>query len=186
MFCRFPPDGVKPNNVVIYRAKVEWGKSVKVVTFLVFVLVLSVMIFSLYVCFIKGEIAGILMVTVICLGILTIPYLFAPKSFELTKSGVVVRRLLKSFEIPYSKIRKAYLTDIPILGVRLWASGGLYGYYGLYYLQKFGRTWIYATRRKNVLLLEVNGNRYVISPKNPEEFLKLLEKFIQPKVYEQL
>ncbi|RLI86194.1 MAG: hypothetical protein DRP01_04710 [Archaeoglobales archaeon] len=108
----------------------------------------------------------------ICLGILLIPYLFAPKSFELTQSGIVVRRLLRS----YSKVKGVSVIDLP-LGIRLWASGGLYGYYGLFYLDKLGKVWVYATRRKRVLLLKVN-NKYIISPENLEVFLKLLENFI--------
>ena len=182
MFCRIPPDGVKPNSAVIYRAKAKWGKSVKFSTFSVLSLVLSIVIYSSYLSFIKGEIIAGLVAISICLGILLVPYLFAPKSFELTQSGVVVRRLLRSFEIPYSKIKKVYITDLPILGIRLWASGGLYGYYGLFYLSKLGTVWVYATRRKRVLLLEVDNNRYVVSPENTDEFLKLLERLVQREV----
>lgn len=166
MLCRIPPDGVKPSDVVLYRDKAKWGKSVKLITFSVF-LVLLIVALSL----------SAVIVIFICLGILLIPYLFAPKSFELTQSGIVVRRLLRSFEIPYSKVKGVSVIDLP-LGIRLWASGGLYGYYGLFYLDKLGKVWVYATRRKRVLLLKVNNNKYIISPENLEVFLKLLENFI--------
>lgn len=76
----------------------------------------------------------------------------------------------------YSKVKGVSVIDLP-LGIRLWASGGLYGYYGLFYLDKLGKVWVYATRRKRVLLLKVN-NKYIISPENLEVFLKLLENFI--------
>ncbi|MHC1564126.1 MAG: PH domain-containing protein [Candidatus Hecatellaceae archaeon] len=106
-------------------------------------------------------------------GILGVAYLFAPKGFELSSDGVVVLRSVRSFLIPYSQIVEARLLEkLTWKGVRLFASGGLYGFFGLFYFAGIGKAWAYTGRRSQVILLKTRSRgQYVIGPGKPETFL---------------
>jgi len=177
-FCRIPPDGVKPTNPVIFVSKARYGRSVWIITLTVCALIIAIAVNTLYVSLTNNNVEVGVLTALLCLGLLVVPYLFSPRAFELTRNGIVVRRILRSFEIPYSKIRKAYLADLSWKRIRLWASGGLYGFYGLFYVARLGKVWVYATRRCNLVVIETEGNKYAISPEDPEEFLEMLKKFV--------
>ncbi len=70
------------------------------------------------------------LIDAILLAVLVIPFAFAPRAYEITQTGIVVRRMLRIFEIPFSSVRRVYETDLSWVGVRLWAVGGLFGFYG--------------------------------------------------------
>ena len=173
MFCRIPPDGRKPGSVVIYRSRARWGKSVKILTVFVFAL------FGFIDLLLVGRVG---MVYLIVLNIffsafLLGAYLFAPRAYEITQTGIVVRRILRSFEIPFSSMKRVYVRDLGLMSMRLFAMGGLFGFYGLYAVKGLGRIWVYVTRREKVVVIE-NRNKYAISPESNEEFLEILRKVV--------
>jgi hypothetical protein len=110
-------------------------------------------------------------------GILISLYLFSPRGFELTLSGVVVRRVLRSFEIPYKEIVEAGRVSWTWRGIRLFASGGLYGYFGLFQFSGLGRVWTYVTNRHKLVLIRTrDGTLYMLSPEDPDIFLEKLRR----------
>ena len=74
-------------------------------------------------------------------------------------------------------MKRVYVRDLDFLSMRLFAMGGLFGFYGLYAVKGLGRMWVYVTRRKKVVIIE-NRNKYVISPERNEEFLEILRKVV--------
>jgi hypothetical protein len=58
------------------------------------------------------------------------------------------------------------IDDNEITGtIRKFGVGGLFGYYGLYYIPKIGNVKYYTTRRNNrILIVLKNKNKIVISP----------------------
>jgi hypothetical protein len=45
----------------------------------------------------------------------------------------------------FSNVIKIYETDLTWLGIRLFAVGGLFGFYGLYAVKGLGKIWVYVT-----------------------------------------
>ena len=100
------------------------------------------------------------------------PAPFAPLGFELSNQSVVVKRVIKSIRIPISEVDNAKL--IPkVSGIRLFASGGLYGYFGLFSSRELGRYWMYSGTRYNCVAIRTKkGKCYVLGPDDPERFIK--------------
>ena len=134
-------------------------------------MLISIATYTLYLSVKAGNSTAGLLTALLTIGILVVPYLFSPIAFELSKSGVIVKRPLRSFLIPYSEIVDVSITDLSWKGIRLWASGGLYGFFGLFYVSNLGRVWAYVTRRKNIILIKTKSLKYAISPEDPQTFL---------------
>lgn len=108
--------------------------------------------------------------------IVVLPYLLSPRGFILTANGVLIKRHLRSILIPYSEITAFRRASWTWRGIRLWASGGLYGFFGLFHIQKLGRVQMYVTDRGKMILMETRqGKKYIISPSSPQEFLEKLK-----------
>ncbi len=113
-------------------------------------------------------------VTSLTLGIILLTYLFAPKEYEITLDGLLIKRPLRSFTIPSKEIVEVNRIQEKISGIRLWASGGLFGYFGLFKLSGLGRVWVYATNKNKLVLIKTKDKKYIISPKDPNGFLSKL------------
>ncbi len=173
-FCRVPPDGSNPGKVLIYRSEAKWGKSVKIITGAVIAILVAVMVTVTINAFEAGNLMMAVAIDIFIPGLLLMMYAFAPRAYEITQTGIVVRRLLRSFEIPFSKIERMYRRDLSLVRLRLFAVGGLFGYFGLYYAKDLGKVWAYVTRNKDVLVIETANNRYAISP--DQNFYEILQK----------
>ncbi|KYH38773.1 MAG: hypothetical protein AYL30_003050 [Candidatus Hecatellales archaeon B24] len=189
-FCRIPPDGTplklgKATPIKHYRS--ERDVAVKIMTAAVWVLLSAVTVITGYEAFETLPWGQALLLTsalaTLSAGILGVTYLFAPKAFDLTSAGVVVLRPVRSFLIPYSQIVEARpLRKLTWKGIRLFASGGLYGFFGLFYFAGIGKTWTYTARRSRVILLKTKSRgQYVIGPEEPENFLSQLLSYQEIK-----
>jgi hypothetical protein len=72
-------------------------------------------------------------------------YGYSPRRYTVSGRSVVVRRMIGDVRIPLDgarEIRAATAEDLEG-AIRLWASGGLFGYYGLFRTSKLGR-WVSA------------------------------------------
>jgi len=100
---------------------------------------------------------------------------FAPLGYEVKPNAVVIRRLAWNVAIPLETICEVRRIESREIGcaVRLFASGGFLGWFGLFYSRKLGRFWAYAGNQKDlVLLTQTDGTKIVISPYPPEAFLE--------------
>ena len=94
-------------------------------------------------------------------------WLFAPQSYTLNQSELKVNRVIgnvsfKISEIKHIRILEAYESRGTI---RTFGVGGLFGYYGKFYIPKIGSSTFYATQRKNKILMELqDGRSIVITP----------------------
>jgi len=145
-----------------------WDNLVKGITGAVFLLMISLII-------LLGLASGSLVLT-IALAILFgstlfLPYLWSPRSYIVRDNLVVVRRPIGDLTIDMSK--QPRLWKWTWWGLRLFGSGGLYGYYGYFAFKGTGRVRMHATNRHNMVLIEdARGRKHLISPDRPKEFIK--------------
>ncbi|MEM3885608.1 MAG: PH domain-containing protein [Candidatus Methanomethylicia archaeon] len=59
----------------------------------------------------------------------------------------MIKRCLRSILIPYSVVSGVRRVSWIWRAVRFCANGGLYGFFGLFYVQGLGRVWMYVTDR---------------------------------------
>jgi hypothetical protein len=108
-------------------------------------------------------------------AILGIVALFAPLGYEVNPDAVVIRRLVRNVVISRKTIREVRRVKSAEIGfaVRLFASGGFLGWFGLFFSHSLRRFWAYAGNRDDlVLVTQADGTRIVISPHPPDAFLE--------------
>jgi len=161
---------------MIYRA--EYDKLTKAITISIILLLIFLDAFITYISIKENFISLAIVITILFFVILFIPYIYSPKEYELAENGIVIKRIAKDILIPYEKINDVKSIDMNLKAIRLWASGGLYGYFGLFRFPKIGKVWAYLKRGKNVLLIDAD-KKYAISPENVELFLMELKSKIK-------
>lgn len=146
----------------------SWDNLVKGMTVAVFVLLISLIIlFSL----ISGSLLLTIALVILYGSTFFLPYLWSPRCYVVCDNVVVVRRLIGDLIIDMS--RQPRLWKWTWWGLRLFGSGGLYGYYGFFTFKGTGRVRMHATNRHNLVLIEdARGRKHLISPDRPKEFIK--------------
>jgi len=109
-------------------------------------------------------------VTMVLLGL---AYAWSPRGYAVEDGSIMVRRLAGSVRIPLGDVReiRAGTADDFRGCIRLWASGGLFGYYGLFRTSKLGKCWWYVTNRQNAIIVVTVSRTTVLSPDDREGFL---------------
>jgi len=133
-------------------------------------------ILSAFVCL--GLMAVIFAVPSVMLGCLSlfvmlVGYAYSPRSYVLEGRAVLVTRLAGTARIALDDVREARCaTPDDFRGcIRLWGSGGLFGYYGLFSTAKLGKSTWYVTNRKNAVVLITAAKTVLLSPDDPNGFL---------------
>jgi hypothetical protein len=155
------------------------GRSVKIITLLTYLLLLILF----YWFYIFKEIFSPIfaLVTISVFVIIAITYVYTPKEIILENDRLVIKRVIGKVEIPYKQIREvSYLEKLKSKIIRLFGSGGLYGWFGIFYVSEIGKVHMYARRMSNFVLIKADKN-YLLSPENPKEFVKNLKSLLKQK-----
>ena len=113
-------------------------------------------------------------VTVLFLFILIAAWMYRPVKYVVDEGNLVIERPVRSKIISLRSIvsiRRVKNAELGTL-IRMWGSGGLFGYYGKFRSTRMGRMTLYATNRANRVLIETDdGDLILISPEHPERFI---------------
>lgn len=98
-------------------------------------------------------------------------YAWSPRGYVLAGRDLIVRRLIGTVRM-HNVLRARRATADDFSGcLRLWGSGGLFGYFGLFRTSKLGRCWWYVTDRENTIVVSAEGSAVLVSPDDVEGFL---------------
>lgn len=95
-------------------------------------------------------------------------------AYELSNNELKIIRPFKNKIIPFSQIQDMWIVRFPHLYIKkkIIASGGLWGDYGTYYSDRYGKLKLYTTELNHNILLTTNANqKLVLSPKEIVAFL---------------
>ena len=88
-----------------------------------------------------------------CLGLLILAacVAYSPRSYIIEGQSILVQRLAGAARVPLQDVRDVRRTTPEDLRgcIRLWGSGGVFGYYGLFRTSKLGKSTWYVTSRNN-------------------------------------
>ena len=157
-----------------YKASSDWLTIT--ITLLVFAMVIAVgighfMENSYFFSRIKLPIPSV----ILFLLIIGATYLYSPKYYKIENGNVIIVRPLGNIKILLVEITSAGVThSISMLNTyRTFGSGGLFGYFGKCWNKEIGEFKMYATQRKNMILIVTStGKKFVITPDD----LKLLDE----------
>ena len=121
-------------------------------------------------------------VRILILPIAGIAWGYHPSSYVVGPRSLGIKRPFGSINIPIADIES--VSRVPardvVTGIRLFGSGGMFGYFGIYTTWKYGKVSMWATDRTKLILIETAKRKYVISPDKPEEMI--LELKLQSKM----
>lgn len=93
-------------------------------------------------------------------------YAYSPLGYAISDEDLIIRRWVGNLRIPLEIIREVRPAAPGELSraIRLWGSGALFGYYGLFRSSGLGNAWWYVTNRANCVVVVTAGKTFVISP----------------------
>ncbi|MFN7998997.1 MAG: PH domain-containing protein [Bryobacteraceae bacterium] len=105
--------------------------------------------------------------------VLLAAWAYSPRRYEIGKGVLAVRRPIGSVRIPLADIREIRPSTADDFrgAIRLWGSGGLFGYYGLFSTAVLGRSWWYVTDRKRAVIVRTDAKTIVVSPDDVSGFV---------------
>ncbi len=105
--------------------------------------------------------------------ILVLAYAYSPRGYGFSEQSLIVKRLIGDVRIPLEDVRAARrATSDDLRGcMRLWGSGGLFGYYGLFRTSALGRCTWYVTNRQKMAVLVTGSKTALFSPDDVDGFL---------------
>jgi hypothetical protein len=159
----------------VHRFAAPWDRTLRVLTGFALALVLG-----------AGVVLGTLVwrdrgpADALVLGLLfaTIPavtWALAPSGFAVGGGRLrIERHAWRAVEIPLARVRTAGLLPRDAIGgaIRLFGTGGLFGYYGLFRSRALGRFRLYATRTSGHVAVRTDEALYVLTPDRPETFVE--------------
>lgn len=110
-------------------------------------------------------------------AVIGLSFAWSPRGYEIAGGALRVKRLIGDAVFPLNQLRFVRAASpADFWGcIRLWGSGGLFGYYGRFWSKALGQTTWYVTDRNRMLILDGGGKRIVVSPDNPDEFLASIQ-----------
>ncbi len=96
-----------------------------------------------------------------------------PLYYYVTDNAIAIRRPLSTMRLSREDIEEVKVIEAGELGItfRLFASGGVFGYLGIYNSSVFGRIQMWCTNKDNLVMIMSRKGIIVISPSDPIGFV---------------
>jgi hypothetical protein len=111
--------------------------------------------------------AAVVVQIAIFAGIVLVAWLYSTQGYSVRDGELVIHRPWKPVTIPLSEIRSVQLVSPQdtFSGLRVFGVGGLFGYYGTFFMPRLGGSVrFYLRNRENPILIETAGGRLLVSP----------------------
>lgn len=97
----------------------------------------------------------------------------SPRGYIVSEASIRVKRLIGDALVPLvgvREVRRATREDFR-RAIRLFGSGGLFGYYGWFRTSRLGRSLWYVTDRSRVVVVATDAQTVVFSPDDVDGFI---------------
>lgn len=105
-------------------------------------------------------------------------YLWKPSSYEITSEHVIVHRLIGAAKYERSRIINVRAGEPEEIknAIRLFGSGGMFGYFGKFRNKHLKTFVLQCTRRDNLVMIFTDKGLKVLSPDDPQGLIQALNK----------
>src|SRR4051812_48447268 len=155
---------------MIYRTA-RMSLAIKICTGVFFAITLGFLIAALYVQWMWLVFAALALTGAIC-------YLLTPVRYEVSDDRLTIYTHIGSRKfgpvVHYSRVSSSFG-----FGLRLFGDGGVFAGLGFYWSSRYGffRAYVTSARREDMVLVETEKQKVLISPENPQ---MLLETPVEP------
>lgn len=151
--------------------KVNWDSKVWGATIFVTAILMAAIALALIFCegWLRLCITAVAAVTFIACAVV------APVKIRITSTGIVLFKLVGKKRFLYADMKDISLCDLNTSpNIRIFGSGGMMGYTGLFYNKRIGRFTAYVgSIFRTVLITMNNGRQYVVSCLNPDKLVEI-------------
>ncbi|HXP89260.1 MAG TPA: PH domain-containing protein [Bryobacteraceae bacterium] len=138
-------------------------------------------ILSAVVCVFLLSLAAVIqnvIVAIVSILVIALAYAYSPRGYTIADRSVLIKRPIGNVRVPLDDVREARPASSDDYSgcIRLWGSGGLFGYYGLFRTDKLGRCTWYATDRSRAVVLITAAKTALFSPDDVEGFLAAIRR----------
>ncbi len=119
-------------------------------------------------------------VTTLVLAVTLLCFAYSPRGYVIEGRSILVRRLAGQARIPLDDVREIRQStpDDSSGCIRLWGSGGFFGYYGLFRSAKLGKFTGYVTNRSKSVVIVTGLKTVLVSPDDVDGFLAALRSSV--------
>ena len=116
------------------------------------------------------------------LGLLSMAlgYAYSPRSYSIAARFIIVNRLMGNIRIPLDDAR-----EVRVIGadefcgcLRLWGSGGFFGYYGIFQMPRLGKATWYLTNRRRAVAVVTARKTALFSPDDVDGFIATIQSAV--------
>ena len=142
------------------KQKIKFDKTTKIVTAIVLLIPFAILITPIVL--LKQASIIPLLTSLFLIITFLITWLLHPTSYEITTEHLLIHRPFSPIRIAYSSIIKIENTESGY-SVRLFGSGGFFGYFGLFSSKKLGSHVRYTGNNENLVFIKTSKKKYLLS-----------------------
>jgi len=111
-------------------------------------------------------------------AVIALAFAFSPRDYEISTGAFRVKRIIGDVVFPLTSLRFVRDTSAADFRgcVRLWGSGGLFGYYGWFWSKALGKSRWYITDRSKAVVVTDGSQTVLVSPEDHDEFVAAIER----------
>ncbi len=119
-----------------------------------------------------------LIVSALGAALLVLAYAWSPRRYAISGRMILVKRLFGNVSIPLDSVRavRPATNDDFRSCIRVWGSGGLFGYYGTFSTTSLGDSTWYVTDRGKAAIVFTNERTIVLSPDDAPAFVAAIRE----------
>lgn len=155
------------------KSKVKLSQYALILTFIVNI----ALIIGCVLTFNKAQGFYIILSVLILLNVMAL--LYGPVAVESDSKYVTVKTMLRKHRIPIRNVESVELFQPTMGAYRLFASGGFFGYWGLFREGDIGRYAAYYGKASDCFLIRMkNGDKYVLGCADPSRMVSYIQSQI--------
>jgi hypothetical protein len=157
-----------------------WSNAVTITTAITALVLMGAPILLLFVLPEKG--GGMIVFQLLPLGILIVAALFAVNGYRIEPGMVLIKRPFWVTKVELNGLESVeFVPDaMGLWSLRIFGSGGAFGYIGWFRNSTLGMFRVWATDRHRTVVLKISGRTVVISPDNGERFVEVMKTVNPP------
>lgn len=156
------------------KSKVKLSTYCSVLTLIITVVLIGACVFT------YSEPIGFYLILSILLIIAVFSCLYAPIGIYANENNIFVRSVLKKHTLLMQNVESVELFQPTMGAIRLCASGGYMGYWGIFKEGDIGRYAAYYGKASDCFLVRMtNGDKYVLGCENPRAMVEYIKSNIK-------
>jgi len=110
--------------------------------------------------------------------VFALAYAYSPRGYAIGDRSILVKRLIGNVRLPLDAIRevRSATSDDFRAALRLWGSGGLFGYYGIFQTAHLGKATWYVTNRNRAVVVVTGSKTILFSPDDVAGFITAIHQ----------